>query len=43
MQLSIEAIILGVKLRERDNVGVSFASLSQNPVIRFDVGSPATA
>ncbi len=43
MQLSIEAIILGVKLRERDNSGVNFLSLSQNPAIRFDLGSPATA
>ena len=43
MQLSIEAIILGVKLRERDNSGVNFLSLSQNPTIRFDLGSPATA
>jgi type II secretory pathway component GspD/PulD (secretin) len=42
-QLSIEAIILGVKLRERDNSGVSFLSLSQNPSLRFDLGSPATS
>jgi type II secretory pathway component GspD/PulD (secretin) len=42
-QLSIEAIILGVKLRERDNSGVSFPTLSQSPNIRFDLGSPGTS
>jgi type II secretory pathway component GspD/PulD (secretin) len=42
-QLSIEAIILGVKLRERDNSGVSFPTLSQNPNIRFDLGSAGTS
>ena len=41
-QLSIEAIILGVKLRARDNSGVSFATLSQNPNIHFDLGSAGT-
>lgn len=42
-QLSIEAIILGVKLRERDNAGVSFPLLSQNPNIHFDLGSAGTS
>jgi type II secretory pathway component GspD/PulD (secretin) len=43
IQISIEAIILGVKLGDRDNAGVSFPSLSQNPNLRFDVGSPVAA
>jgi type II secretory pathway component GspD/PulD (secretin) len=43
VQISIEAIILGVKLREQDNSGVNFQSLSQNPNIRFDLGTSAAS
>ncbi len=43
MQISIEAIILGVKLRDRDNCGVDFLSLNQNANLRFDLGSPAAS
>ncbi len=43
MQVSIEAMILSVKLQDNDNFGVNFQLLRQNPHIRFALGSPAAA
>ncbi len=43
LQVLIEAVVLTVKLRDKDNRGVDFPLLSQNPHVKFDLGSPAAA
>ncbi len=41
MQVSIEAMILSVKLQDKDDFGVNFQLLRDNPNIKFGFGSPA--
>jgi len=41
LQVSIEAMILSVKLQDKDNFGVNFQLLRDNPNIKFGLGSPA--
>lgn len=43
MQVSIEAMILDVKLQDKDKFGVNFQLLRQNPNIKFGLGSPAAS
>jgi type IV pilus assembly protein PilQ len=43
MQVSIEAMILSVKLDDTDKFGVNFQLLRQNPDIKFGLGSPSTS
>ena len=41
LQVSIEAMILSVKLKDNDKFGVNFQLLRDNPNIKFGIGSPA--
>ncbi|MEN6407020.1 MAG: hypothetical protein ABFC77_11175 [Thermoguttaceae bacterium] len=43
LQVSIEAMILSVKLSDSDSFGVNFQLLRDNPNIKFGFGSPATS
>ncbi|MBN1396021.1 MAG: secretin and TonB N-terminal domain-containing protein [Pirellulales bacterium] len=43
MQVAIEAMILSVKLQDKDNFGVNFQLLRDHPEIKFGFGSPAAA
>lgn len=43
MQVSIEAMILSVKLQDHDNIGVNFQLLRQIPSIKFGLGSPVSS
>ncbi len=41
LQVAIEAMILSVKLQDKDTFGVNFEFLSQNPNLAVGLGSPA--
>jgi type IV pilus assembly protein PilQ len=43
MQVSIEAMILSVKLSDTNKFGVNFQLLRQNPSIKFGLGSPSAS
>ena len=43
LQVSIEAMILSVHLKDEDKFGVNFQLLRQNPNIKFGLGSPAAS
>lgn len=43
LMVSIEAMILSVKLDDTDTFGVNFQLLRNNPNIKFGLGSPATS